>query len=235
MEQYEIVYELAGSINGTSILGAGKGLADFASGTYELEVTFERVPLHWDPVFIILMTCDRFMGVCAKEEGGALNIFSLSSGDHLMQWGREGAVYDDHDHEAGYFRSLSTGHADGHRIISRSQILTAHFHMHIGEEVTEIATPVQGVMMPYRDDMVLVTTAYGFSTNIGANYNGYTFYPYTIPSKRTLPTLQALSMDSIEFSRVARPLWGRTVRFRVGSSVRRLQVNKEVSAKTVTG
>ncbi|SEI14818.1 hypothetical protein [Paraburkholderia hospita] len=224
MKKTEISYELGGVINGTSLFGTGKGLADFGAGTYELEVTFERLPLQWDPVFILLMTCDCPMAMSAKEEGDARNIFTLSKGDHMMQWGRQGGIYDAHDHDAGRFHALYACHADGNRLVTRSQVVMGRFHLRIGEEVTGITTPVSGIMMPYRDDMVLVTMPYAFGTNIDASYHGYTFFPYTIPSKQTLSGFQALSMDSIEFSRTVRKPYGQTVAFRVSSRVLSLNV-----------
>lgn len=220
--KYNIEYELSGSINGASVSAVGKGIADFGNGSYELEISCDLVPVMWDPAFVILMTCDRFMGVCATEKGGAQNIFSLGCGNHVMKWEREGALYDDHDCERGSFRSISTGNCSGQTIYSRSQILQAHFHIGLDEKVETIMTPFHGTMMPFRNNMVLVTTAYSFVSTWGRTYHGYTFYPYSIPAQKTIASVQHLSVDAIGFTRSSRGRYGERVKFQIGSSVRTL-------------
>jgi hypothetical protein len=221
--KHDIDYELTGNVNGASVFATGKGQADFNSGSYELEITCERLPLMWDSAFIILMTCDRFMGVCAKQlDDKALNLFSVGEGKHWMGC-RKGAIMDADESERGSWESASVGYLENDVIISKSQIIESHFHLHPDERLKSIDLPFYGTMQSLSDNKVIVTTGYNFETTIGNKLHGFTIYPYIIPAKRTILGPQLLSVDKAEFTRKKIGKWGEQVHFRIDSSVKSLR------------
>lgn len=204
MKRLDVDYKLTGCVNNTPLEVIGTGLADFEEGRYEMKMKMDQVPMHWDPAFVILICCDRMLGVCAKEVGSAKNIHSLSDGYHLLGW-RQAGIYDEQGREVGYANASSHGHRDGNRLVSRSQILTGHIHLDLLEEVTRIDTPYNAMQMPFGANMTLLTSAYSFETDHDNRYKGFTVYPYKIPNERLVGRMpesyQVLTIESIDFKR----------------------------------
>ena len=206
----DVDYELTGCINNAPVEITGHGMADFSTGQYEMTLRLPRIPMHWDPAFVILICCDRMLGVCAKESPGAKNIHSLSRGNHVLRW-RQAGIYDEQGREVGYVSASSHGHREGNRLISRSQLLTGRVHLDLLEQVTEIDFPFNATMMPFGPEMVLVTSAYSFRTDHGNAYKGYTVYPYKMSpqpadnkvqsTQNTIPGPQLLTVDNVSMSR----------------------------------
>ena len=220
--KHKIEYELTGNVNGAAVFVEGIGSADFDSGSYELKLKCERLPVMWDPAFIILMTCDRFMGVCAKKmDEKSLHLFDLGGGNHWMSC-RKGAIMDEDESERGAFESASVGYLEGDTIYSRSQIIESHFHLHPDERLESIELPFNGMMQPLGDNKVIITTGYHFQTTMGNKLNGFTVYPYIIPNRKTISGPQLLSVDAVDFTRKKIGPWGEEVYFKVDSSVKSL-------------
>lgn len=196
----DVDYQLTGCVNNAPLEVTGKGIADFSFGIYEMSLSLPRVPMHWDPAFVILICCDRMMGVCAKQEKNALNIHSLSGGNHTLAW-RQAGIYDEGGREVGYASASSHGRKEGNTLFSRSQLLTGHIHLGLLEKVIRIATPFTATMMKFGPDMVLITSAYSFETDQGNKYKGYTVYPYRMADKKTIDGPQLLTIESVDFER----------------------------------
>lgn len=219
----DVDYELTGCVNNAPLEVKGRGTADFCSGEYEMALEFPRVPMHWDPAFIIMICCDRMLGVCAKEHPGAKNIHSLSDGQHLLAW-RQAGIYDEQGREVGYASASSHGHREGDLLISRSQLLTGHIHLDLLEEVTEIITPYSATMMPFGTDMLLMTSAYSFKTDHDNTYKGFTVYPYKVPNGATISDHQLLTVQSVSMERTKTKEGGVTFQFQMTSEVQCLSL-----------
>ena len=193
-------YSLSGVVNNTQLDAVGSGEADFDAGTYRMKLKVPKVPMHWDPAFVILICCDRMLGVCARQEGTGRSIHALSGGQHMLAW-RTGHLYDDRGRECGWAQASSVGTFEDGVLTSRSQLLQAHFHLELEEQITRIHTPYRATMMPFGDDIVLVTSAYSFETNMGNTYRGFTTYPYKMRPDRVgvnnLAGLQELTVESV--------------------------------------
>lgn len=206
----DVDYELTGCINNAPVEISGNGTADFISGEYEMTLRLPRIPMHWDPAFVILICCDRMLGVCAKESPGAKNIHSLSGGNHVLRW-RQAGIYDEQGREVGYASASSHGHREGNKLISRSQLLTGHVHLDLLEQVTEIEIPYRATMMPFGPDMILITSAYSFRTDHENAYKGFTVYPYKMSpqpamseeqnAENTIAGPQLLTVENVSMSR----------------------------------
>jgi hypothetical protein len=219
----DVDYELTGCVNNAPVEVKGKGTADFDAGRYEMTLRLPRVPMHWDPAFVILICCDRMLGVCAKESPGAKNIHSLSGGAHTLAW-RQAGIYDEQGREVGYASASSHGHREGDRLISRSQLLTGHIHLDLLEQVTEIVTPYNATMMPFGPDMLLMTSAYSFKTDHGNTYKGFTVYPYKMSPAATIAGPQMLTVESVSMSRAKSKAGDIEFQFQMNSKVQCLNL-----------
>ncbi|UYZ61199.1 hypothetical protein [Hymenobacter latericus] len=229
MNILDVDYKLTGCVNNTPLEVIGTGLADFDNGRYEMQMQMDNVPMHWDPAFVILICCDRMLGVCAKQQGRAKNIHTLSDGFHALAW-RQAGIYDEQGREVGYANASSHGHREGNTLVSRSQILTGHIHLDLLEEVTSISTPHNAMQMPFGDNMTLLTSAYSFETDHGNKYKGFTVYPYKIPLDRLqgemISDFQLLTIENIDFSRVREKSGACTFKFEMQHSVETLQITR---------
>ena len=221
----DVDYELTGCVNNAPVEVTGTGTADFDTGRYEMSLRVPRVPMHWDPAFVILMCCDRMLGVCAKEVGEARNIYQLSDGNHVLAW-RQAGIYDDQGREVGYASASSHGRREGNVLISRSQLLTAHIHLDLLEQVKAIDTPYSATMMQFGSDMVLMTSAYSFETDHGNSYKGFTVYPYKMPASTAISAPQLLTVESVEMDRSRLTSGDREFRFATTSKIQRLQLSQ---------
>jgi hypothetical protein len=219
----DVDYELTGCVNNAPLEVKGKGTADFDSGRYEMTLRLPRVPMHWDPAFVILICCDRMLGVCAREDGGAKNIHSLSGGAHTLAW-RQAGIYDDQGREVGYASASSHGHREGNLLISRSQLLTGHIHLGLLEQVTEISTPYSATMMPFGPDMLLMTSAYSFKTDHGNTYKGFTVYPYKMSPAATVAGPQLLTVETVAMNRSKTKSGETEFHFQMSSKVQPLAI-----------
>jgi len=229
MNKLDVDYKLTGCVNNTPLEVIGKGMADFANGHYEMTMRMDNVPMHWDPAFVILICCDRMLGVCAKEHGTAKNIHSLSDGSHILAW-RQAGIYDEQGREVGYANASSHGHREGNTLVSRSQILTGHIHLDLLEEVTKISTPYNAMQMPFGDTMTLLTSAYSFETDHGNKYKGFTVYPYKIPQEKLqgkmVSDFQLLTIENIDFKRTKEKSGAATFQFSMQQKVETLTLAK---------
>lgn len=204
----DVDYELTGCVNNTQIEVKGKGQADFDTGRYEMSLQLPTIPMHWDPAYIILICCDRMLGVSAREAGGAKNIYSISGGDYTIQ-DRSGEGFTIDGRKIAHASASSLGYITGNKIVSRSQLLECWVRLNLLEEITKIHQPYYGTMVPFGDDGILVTSSYSFETNQGNTYRGFTNYPYKSGTKQTIAGPQLLSIADLKFSKTS-PRGGQT-------------------------
>ena len=165
-----------------------------------MTLNMPRVPMCWDPAFVILICCDRLLGVCARECGEAVNIQSVSDGNHILVK-RLAVIFNKSGQEVGSASASSHGYRDGNILVSRSQLLSARFNIELLEKVSKIQTPYTASMIPFGEDMSLLTSAYSFTTDRGNEYKGYTVYPYKFPNVKAVQNQQMLTIESVNFNR----------------------------------
>ena len=219
--QLDIDYELAGAINGLNIEAKGKGLADTKTGRYEMGLDFPKIPMHWDPAFVILICCDLMLGVSAREEGDARNIHSLSDGDHTILE-RDASGFTASGRKVMRASASSYGFKEGNKLTNRSQLLDCWIRLELLEEVTKIKQPYFATMTPFGSDGILVTSSYSFETSHGNTYRGFTNYPYKLKNGRSVQQPQLLTVESVEFQKQVKRSGSGTFNFVMNSSVKPL-------------
>lgn len=69
------------------------------------------------------------------------------------------------------------------------------------EQVAKIITPYSATLMPFGDDMSIITSAYSFVTNQGNGYKGYTVYPYKFTAGKSVKENQLVTIENVNFNR----------------------------------
>lgn len=196
MARIDVNYELMGIVNNAEINITGKGQVDTTTGRYEMELRLMSVPFCWDPAFNFLMTDTG--GAISHERGNALSIISQSDGRHGVNW-RGAYIYDQSGRHVGHLTASSKVVRKGNSISMTSHIHYGYIWLALNEEVIEIESPYQGIMIP-REGVNFLTTSYSFKTNIG-RYWGYTTYPYILENKKTIPGPQIMTFNEVTIRR----------------------------------
>lgn len=196
----QVDYKLSGCVNNGPVQVTGSGVADLSVGRYSMDLECEQVPIGWDPAFIIMICCDLLIGSCAREVNGAQNVFSVSRGRYSVPE-RRAVIYDAACRKMGDVAATSHGWRDGNMMFSRSHILAGDVRFCVGEEIVEIDAPLRALMRPFGDDMILATSGYAFTTNLGGRYRGYSVYPFHVQDQRTIKQDQVLTLDEVAFER----------------------------------
>ena len=186
-----------------------------------MELNLPRIPMHWDPAFVILICCDLMIGVSAREDNGAKNIHALSGGDHTLIE-RDAAGFTASGRRIARACASSIGYQSGKKLFNRSQLLDCWIRMELQEEVTKINDPYFATMVPFGPDGVLVTSSYSFETSHGNTCRGFTNYPYKIKANRTITSPQVLTVNEVKFNKVINKSGAAKFAFSMNTSVKPL-------------
>ncbi len=205
MKSLNVEYQLTGLVNNCGLHVSGSGQADMDRGQYSMDLVVNQVPPQWDPAFVILICCDRMLGVCAREIGEARSIHSISDGNHILV-GRSSKIYDEDGRLVGSAKASSIGHRTGEKLVSKSYIEEGTFNLLPGEQVTEIDAPYNATAIRLGVNGLIVTSSFTFKTTLGKKYYGYTSYPYTIPGvsidvMAALPAVQLITVENVRMNR----------------------------------
>lgn len=223
----DVVYELAGVFSGMPLEVGGNGVMDFATGAYELQVDFPRIPMHWDPGFIIMICCDRMAGFFSKELSGAVNLRNLAGDDYSI-FEREFPTFRPSGAPLSRGRASSIGGFRNGKIFNRSQIISSEFLLALDEHLIEIVVPTKAIVRPMGSNAMLMSNIIQFSTNKDSNCFGHVSYPILSNNpKRTELLKQGLvvTTDKMEVQKVPTAGGGVRCTFTVQSSVSPLEMN----------
>jgi hypothetical protein len=217
----DVDYELAGVFNGMPLEVSGKGVMNFQTGTYELVVDFPRIPMHWDPSFIIMICCDRMAGFFSKEILGARNLKSLAGDDYSI-FEREFPTFRPSGAPLCRGRASSIGGLRNGKIFNRSQIISAEFFLALDEQVTEISVPTRAIVREMGGNAMLMSSVIQFSTNKDKDCYGHVSYPILMNGSRAHNlggSGLVVTTDKMNAQITRTPQGGATCKFAVQSSV----------------
>lgn len=194
MSGYDYEYSLIGTINHSPVEGGGKGFIDTTTGEFTADIEFVRLPMHWDPAFNFLMTDTNKLYAPREETGVSLR--SIAPSGYSVNW-RGAYLYDSSDRIVGHVTASSRTEVTGNKIRMHSEIHDSWVYMAPDEEIIEIETPYKAMLMDM-EHVNLLTATYCVKTNKGNMYWGWTTYPYVTPDKKTLPSPQVITIESVE-------------------------------------
>ncbi|MEJ1934659.1 hypothetical protein WDZ92_31050, partial [Nostoc sp. NIES-2111] len=155
---------------------------------------------HWDPAMIILICCDRFVGLFAKETDDRQNLLSMFDGNyHILD--RSGEGRGPSCNPLWSIKASSTGFREEGRVYNHSQIISSEIHLGVDERITSINSPFFAITRRLGKNMLLTSTTFQFDTTENPGSFGYTNYPI-LPSNGRLPDVPALSgykISDVEF------------------------------------
>lgn len=209
-------YQIDGHVNGRTVIGAGMGSTNPATGVSEVEVRFRRLPDAWDPRTIVLMCCDRFTVMASREEGGAVGMYRASGGyltigRHLINGCRWGIMRDVEGQIMADVRASSETDLRKRKRFDHSRIEGGISHLRPGVNGIAAVRPFIGVMMQAGPRLITVSTHYEATLEDGSTVYGTTYYPHFLPGQVVeLPSVQLLTMSSVQQEFDGERLWVKT-------------------------